>query len=147
MSGRRRRLAGCPSRQWSPVADEVEFDTSELDELRVRLNRASDELAGEVVKIVKRGALAIKKDMQDAATGSDHFSRMPASITYETFYEADAFVAEIGPEIGKLQGSLAFLAYEGTHTGGPVFADPALSLAREVPKVMDYISRAAEGSL
>lgn len=129
------------------MADDVRFDTSQLRDLATRLDRASGEVGREVVKVIKRGALNLRRDMRDEASGSEYFSGVPASITYETFFDRDSFEAEIGPEIGKGQGSLAFLAYEGTHTGGPVFPDPALALAREVPKVMDFMARAAQGPL
>lgn len=125
----------------------IEFDTSELRALSADFGDAGPKIAREVDAIIRRGALNIKRDLQLEASGSQHFSGVPRSITYETVVRRDETEAEIGPEIGKGQGSLAFLAYNGTSTMGPVFPDPSGALARESVNTMEWLGRAAEGSL
>lgn len=125
----------------------VEFDTSELRSLAATFGDAGSVVAREVQGIIQRGALHIKKDMQREASSSRSFRGVPASISYDVNRSSDGVEAEVGPEIGRAQGSLAFIAYNGTSTMGPVFPDPAGALAREAVKTMEWLGKAAEAAL
>lgn len=122
-------------------------DTSELRRLAVDLGHAAAGAAVQVRATTQRAALNIKRDMQEEASGSPHFNRVPASITYDTWEDRDGITAEIGPEIGKAQGSLAFLAYNGTATMGPIFSDPIGALRRESETYQRYLADAVAADL
>lgn len=131
----------------------ISVDTSELRTLAADLGRAPDRAYGQVRKVVQRAALNIKRDLQEEASGSVSFPRVAASISYETWETRDGIEAEIGPETGhesghpRAQGSLAWIAYEGTATSGPVFPDPAGALDREAEAFQDYLARAVAEDL
>lgn len=127
--------------------DGFTVDTSELRRLSIDLGRAPERAAGHVRATTQRAAFNIKRDLQDEAQGSPSFARMPMSITYDTWEDRDGVTAEIGPEIGKAQGSLAFIAYEGTATAGPRFPDPAGALERESELYLRYLAEAVADDL
>lgn len=123
------------------------IDTSDLRRLAVDLGTAPARTHDQVRKVTQRAALNIKRDLQEEAEGSARFSGIPASISYETWEKRDGIGAEIGPQIGRRQGSLAFIAYEGTARSGPVFPDPAGALDREAETFQDYLARAVAEDL
>lgn len=135
------------------MADVVQVETSELRRLEVDLGRAPERAYGQVRKVVQRAAYNIKKDLQEEATGHPSFDRVAASISYDTFAGDDGWVAEIGPEIGnpagspRAQGSLAWIAYEGSARTAPVFPDPAGALEREADAFRQYLGEAVAGDL
>lgn len=129
------------------------FDVSDLRRLEVDLGRAPERAQDQVRKVVQRAAYNIKRDLQAEASGSESFSRVADAITYETWETHDGVVAEIGPEIGhergdpKAQGSLAWIAYEGTARTAPVFPDPAGALDREAEAFSRYLAEAVADEL
>jgi len=123
----------------------VRIDTTELRQLEHDLGRVSERAAEQVRKTMQKAAFNIKKDMQAEAEGSKHFPGMPASISYETWEKRDEIAAEIGPEIGRRQGSLGFIAYEGTARNGPRFPDPQGALDREADAFEAYLAAAIAG--
>ncbi len=125
----------------------VSIDTSELRTLAADLGRVPDRALGDVRATTQRAALNIKRQLQDEAAGSRHFSRMPASISYETWEDAHGVGADIGPEIGRQQGSLGFIAYEGTATSGPRFPDPAGAMEAEADAWERYLADAVAGDM
>lgn len=119
-----------------------DIDMSEVATLARDLERAPIRAYDQIRKIVDRGALNVKNDMQAEAVGSGtkSFVKMAASISYDTAITADGFSAEVGPEIGKIQGSLGFIAYEGSATSAPRLPDPQLALDRESVKFTDALA-------
>lgn len=130
---------------------DARFDATEVRQLEHDLGRVSEGSAEQVRKTMQRAALNIKQDLQAEAEGSGYFSRIPRAISYETWEDRDGITAEIGPEIGnprghaRAQGSLAFIAYEGTARNGPVFPDPAGALEREADAYEAYLAAAIAG--
>ena len=124
---------------------EFEVDTSELRTLSADLGRVQDRALKQVRSTTQRAALNIKRQMQTEAGTSPHFSRVPASISYETWEDRHGVGADIGPEIGRAQGSLAFLAYEGTATMGPLFPDPSGAMEAEAEAWEAYLADAVVG--
>ncbi|TYP82071.1 hypothetical protein [Blastococcus xanthinilyticus] len=131
----------------------MDIDTSQLRSLQRDLAYAPERAYGQLWKVMQRAALNIKRDLQEEAAGSGYFSRIPVSISYETWETANGIEAEIGPEIGherghpRAQGSLAWIAYEGTATTPPTFPDPAGALDREADAFQTYLARAVVGDL
>ena len=135
------------------MPDGARVDVSELRQLETDLGRAPERAYGQVRKVVQRAAFNIKRDLQEEATGSPYFSRVAASISYDTRESRNGIEAEIGPEIGhdpghpRAQGSLAWIAYEGTARHGPVFPDPAGALERESQTFQEYLAKAVADDL
>lgn len=129
----------------------VDLDLSELRALEVDLGRVPAAAEDQVRKVLQKAALNIKKDLQQEATETTYFPRVAASISYETYAEAGGWVAEIGPEIGnpkghaRAQGSLAWIAYEGTARTAPTFPDPSGALEREAEAFRSYLAEAVAG--
>lgn len=129
------------------------IDVSELRQLEADLGSAPERAHEQVRKTVQRAAYNIKRDLQEEATGSFSFARVAASISYETWETADGVIGEIGPEIGhdrghaRAQGSLAWIAYEGTAVTPPVFPDPSGALEREADAFRTYLARAVVGDM
>lgn len=125
----------------------LDVDVSELRQLAVDLGRASGRADDQVRRVIQKAALNIKKDLQSEATDTTHFTGVASSVTYETFEADGGWVAEIGPEIGKGQGSLAWIAYEGHATTGPTFPDPSGALEREAEAFRAYLAEAVADDL
>jgi hypothetical protein len=132
---------------------EMRADLSELRRLEVDLGRVPARAEDQVRKVLQRAAYNIKRDMQEEASGSVSFARVADSISYETYAGPDGWVAEIGPEIGhdpghpRAQGSLAWIAYEGTARTPPQFPDPAGALEREADAFREHLGRAVADEL
>jgi uncharacterized protein (DUF58 family) len=132
----------------------MQVDASELRRLQMDLGSAPERAYEQTRKVTQRAALNIKRDMQEEATGvSESFARVAASISYETWESRDGVEAVIGPEFGherghhRAQGSLAWIAYEGTARTAPVFPDPAGALDREADAFRTYLARAVVGDM
>ena len=129
----------------------VTIDTSEVCQLEADLGRVPDRAVRQVRATVARAALNIKRDLQSEAVGSPSFDRVAASISYDTVVTEDGITAEIGPEYGhpkghaRAQGSLAWIAYEGTATTAPRFPDPIGALERESDAFEHYLADAVIG--
>lgn len=132
----------------------AQVDVSEIRSLAADLGAASERAVLQSRKVMQKAALNIKNDMIDEATGvSESFDRVRFAISYETFAGPDGWVAEIGPETGyerghvKGQGGLAWIAYEGHATTGPVFPDPSGALEREAEAFRAYLAEAVTDDL
>lgn len=103
-------------------------------------NELIADLAGAPVKVaaaaravVGKGALNIKKDWQERASGLAHAPLYPASITYDTSFKRGGWEAEIGPDKDKPQGALGNLITYGSANNPPSGDDIAVAAA-EAPK-------------
>lgn len=98
--------------------------------------RAAADIAPEAEKVLFKGAMNVKRDLQDKLRASKHFKGVARSITFDV----DGLSAEIGPEKASGSGgALANIAYFGGHAwGSSVFSggnieDPEAALKREAP--------------
>jgi len=109
------------------------------------LRAASRDAQRAVEATTNRAALNLKNDLKREAqdVGSSYFKRVPFAISYDVTVTGDAVEAVVGPEIGRGQGSLAWIAYEGTATQGPRFPDPAGALEREATVFERFLADAA----
>lgn len=120
---------------------EMSFDFTEFTQLAGDLRKAELTVAAEVRKIIQVGSVTIKKQMQSDISSSPHFRAVAPSITYDTKITAMGIESEIGPEVGKAAGSLAFIAAHGTSTTGPSW-DYAAPLEAEGKVVEALLSKA-----
>jgi hypothetical protein len=128
----------------------IEFDASEVREFAARLSQAGAATEQQVGGIIERGANNVKRQLRREMSASRHFKGVARAITYD-MRTAGAFgggivEAEIGPEAGS-PGSLANIAYFGSSRGGGTVPDPEGALEAEAPNVMEWLAKAAEGSL
>ena len=123
----------------------MNIDTRELTVLANDLVDAGDEVVGEARKVIQRGALNIKNQLRDEASGHVHAPRLPYAITYDTQITRDGIEAEIGPLEGGA-GSLAFYYYGNAKTG-PILPDPKGALDAEAGNVEKYLGGILAGLL
>lgn len=113
------------------------IDASELRALAADLTQAPQEAALAARKLVSRGALNIKRQLQAEMRESDYFKGAARSISYDlhggSLFGVDVVEAEIGPTRG-VPGSLANIAYFGTSRGGGTVPDPQGALDAEAPR-------------
>ena len=95
--------------------------------------------------VVARGALNVKRQMQQEAAGIAHAPGLPADISYTTTVDATGISAEIGPTAGDV-GSLALL-YFGNSKTGPVVPDPLLAAEAEAPALQRFLEQVGVDSI
>lgn len=82
----------------------VEFVAPDLPKLALDLDAAADIAPAESRKVVARGALQIKTDARDRASGIRHSRGYPLTITYDSHETPTGGWAEIGPDKDKQVG-------------------------------------------
>lgn len=107
--------------------DGISFDTHEITALaKTFSDAASGPTMEKVNAVVFKGAMNIKRDSASRISGHPHFRGVPASIDFDLYFSLRGPSAEIGPNVTKAQGNLAFLAENGSPTSGPIpFMRPA----------------------
>jgi len=121
----------------------VELDLSEVHRLSADLGKQPEEVVRKVRATMARAGVELKARMRSEATGSPRFRGVAASIGYdEVIGSATVVGVDVGPEIGRRQGSIAWIAYEGTATSGPVFPDPQGLLEQESTAVEEFLAQA-----
>lgn len=126
----------------------ISIDASEVADLAIDLGGADERMPPEMRKIVKRGALEIKKGMQKDFTGHRYAPEVRLSLEFSQA-GSNAFIAQA--RIGELDsagpqwGLAAILAY-GTSNNAPV-VDHRAALWREVPVVMERLAAAGEDAV
>ena len=120
------------------MSDEVSIDLNEFTQLAGDLRKSELSVANDVRKIIQVGSMKIKKQMASDISKSLHFKAVAPSITFETKITALGIESEIGPEIGRAAGSLAFIAANGTSTMGPSwdYAAPLIAEAKVVEALL-----------
>lgn len=118
---------------WSQVerlADDLEFD--------------AEAVRKKVPPVVRKGALNIKNDMRQDASGHPTYRYFPRSITYDEI--KDGLGAEIGPDKSLVQGALGNLLYFGrSNTAGVLNINPPLD--KEAPRFERALADVAEDIL
>lgn len=120
----------------------ADFDLSQVNRLAADLGKGNAAMVTGARKILDVAAAKIKKDMAREIGGSPHFRAVAPSISYDI----KGLSAEIGPEIGKAAGSLAFIAAYGTATTGPSW-DHTAALQREAPHAVKFLEALAVKSV
>ena len=113
---------------------DVSIDASQVDRLALDLGKAGRRATLDAAAVIGKGALNIKKGMQADISKSPHFKGVAGAISYDL----RGLSAEIGPEIGRGQGSLAFIAAFGA-SATPAFWDYGAPLEREVPNLQKFL--------
>jgi hypothetical protein len=128
------------------VSDTFDIDVTEFTALAGDIRKAELSVAKDVVKIVTVASVKIKKAMASEIAKSPHFRAVAPSISFDTKVTALGIESEIGPEIGKAAGSLAFIAAHGNSRMGPSW-DYAAPLEAEGKVVEGLLLKAVGGIL
>lgn len=109
----------------------VEIDTSEVRQIAADATRLPGELSRWLRPAVSKGALNIKRTMQQdlEQSGNAGIRHVARSISYDLIDGDNTVEAEIGPD--KPSGALANIAYFGTSKGGGHTRDPIEVLNEE----------------
>lgn len=115
------------------------MSAEELRAFSKTLLASGDSVAAEAEKVILKGAMNLKKDLQSQMSRSRHFKGITSSITFDH----DGLTAEVGPEKGAGSGgALANIAYFGSSRGGGTVEAPEEALAREMPNLEKYLLEA-----
>lgn len=118
----------------------VRVDTSELDGLIRDLAEADRDAPKQGRQVVSKGALNVKDDAKDRASGLAHAPYYPQAIGYDLNTTGDVTSAEVGPDKGKRQGALGNILEYGTRNNAPIpHLGPALD--DEEPRLADAAGR------
>lgn len=124
----------------------TEFDASDVYEFALGLDKSISDVRKTMRPVVARGALNVKKDLQQDADGHAHFRYLPATISYDTKVLQGEISAEIGPDKDKRGGAIANVLYFGT-SHNPAVLDINGPLDREEPRFVEAIENAIEDLL
>ncbi|WP_346536948.1 hypothetical protein [Micromonospora sp. DPT] len=98
----------------------MDIEHRDVDRWVAHLDETLSKAPKEVTQVVARGALNVKKDAQARAKRiGRHVRRYPYSIGYDLHQGLRGPVAEIGPEVGRGQGSLGGVLENGSPTSPP----------------------------
>lgn len=112
----------------------MDFDASELRTLAADITKAGASVLPDVEKVVFKGAVNVKKRMQEELQSSTHFKSIASSVDFDIETAPNGVSAEIGPKHGAGEpGNLANVAYFGTSRGGGT-VDFMKPLAEEAPR-------------
>ena len=121
-------------------------DISGLNELVADLTAAPGKAQRKVDAVVKKGAVNVKNDWRQRASGLRHAPLYPNSITFSAGWKAGAYEAEIGPDKELPQGPLGNLIELGSANNAPHGNDIAARDA-EAPRFEKAMGDLADGLL
>lgn len=121
----------------------ADVDFSQVEKLAADLQAVPEETRPKFRAVVSKGALNVKNQMREEASGHPTYRHFPSSISYDM--QGD-YGAEIGPDKSRVQGALGNLLYFGTSKTGGVL-DINGPLNREAPRFTDAIADVAEDIL
>lgn len=114
-----------------------------LNELVRELTDAPRKVQRLAPPVVVKGALNIRNDWRQRASGNRHAPLYPQSITFDTKWDGNAYEAEIGPDKDLPQGALGNLLTFGSANNAPTGHDVAVALAEE-PKFVKAMEDLAD---
>lgn len=119
---------------------------AETERLAADLAAAPARLVAGLTPMVSKGALNIKRDWRDSASGLAHAPAYPASIGYDLDPQADGVRAVIGPDKEMAQGALGNLIEFGS-SKNPPHLDGQRALDAEEPRFIAAAEALAEQAL
>ena len=131
--------------------DAVTLDDSQLKTFSQDLGLVPKNLVSQIRPIVRKGAMNIKKTMQNDLRKSSSFRQVAQSVDFDEFesgaFGSTAISAEIGPNKSRHQaaGLAGFAYFGGSPAGGGTVRDPAEALAEEAPTFERYLEQVVEG--
>lgn len=123
-----------------------DFEISGLDELVSDMSNAPGKAQRSVVGVLHKGALNVRDDWRQRASGLRHAPLYPNSITADFGWDGSAYVAEVGPDKSRPQGALGNLITYGSVNNPPSGDDVAVADA-EAPRFEKAMQDLADGLL
>lgn len=121
----------------------IDIEVHGAKELARDLDNVEAELVPKLSKVVFRGAMNVKNEMQQDARSSGHYKHFHRSIDFDMHGDLEA---EIGPNPDKIQGPLDNLLYFGrSNTSGVL--DINGPLKREEPRFVKAVGDVARDVL
>lgn len=122
----------------------MDVDASELKRLGQEFIEAAQKIIPEARKVVDKGSLNIKKQIQADFRASKHF-RGVRDVRYRVKSTGDTIEGSIAPHLDQEGfGSLVGIAiHGGSKGGGGTVADPLLALEAEAPKFEEALLNVA----
>ncbi len=117
-------------------------DFSELNALAGEFTEKAATLPPKAEAVVFKGALNVKRDARQFASGLRHAPHYPYSISFDMLDEPGSIGAEIGPDKDHPQGALGNILEYGT-AKNPPFAHLGPALDREGPKFLAALEQLA----
>jgi hypothetical protein len=128
-------------------------DTSDMERLERDLRAVPAKLVPKIKGIVERASLNTKKLMQADLRGSSSFAAVARTVDYEVIvgqFGGDASIeGSIGPnrQRGEEAALAGFAYFGGAKGGGGTVRDPVDALLEEAPNFLEFMGRAADGTL
>lgn len=123
------------------------FDMSEVNALAEELVQSNAKVREEGKRIVKRGAMNVKRTARSAIVGSvgrRHPKWYASSIDFDL--DENGLAAEIGPKLGKKQAFLGKVLEYGSATSPPhPHMNPAAD--EEEPRMQDAVAQMVKRAL
>ncbi|WP_314325442.1 hypothetical protein [Paenarthrobacter ilicis] len=119
----------------------MEIDGSELNDLGDSFAQAASRIIPETRKVVEKGSLNVKKDIQASFRGSS-FEGAVRNIRYRVENTEDGIEGSIAPYLEQEgYGSLVGIAlYGSSRGGGGTVVDPLVALQAEAPRFEKALS-------
>ena len=125
----------------------IEDGGGELRRLVTDLGKAPRQVLDGAEKVLERGALNVKNDLNEQASGSRHFHGMAGSVSYDRSWSLGGLSFEVGPDKGRRGGALGNLFFFGGANGGGGTGDLDGALSREAPKLESAMGQIFRGLL
>lgn len=120
--------------------------SSQTEQLGADLALVPARVAAAASAVVSKGALNVKNDWRNSASGLAHAPLYPLSITYDLDVSPGRIAAEIGPDKEKPQGALGNLIEFGSSKNAP-HLDGARALDAEEPRFLAAVEDLSESVL
>ena len=121
---------------------EVSVGSADLTSLIAALAKAPDEATEAARGVLQKGALNVKRALNQQAADSLHFKGMAGTVTYDTEIRRHSITAEIGPDMHKRGGTLGHIFFLGGANGGGGTGDLDAPLCEEEPKMVKFLDEA-----
>ena len=122
----------------------VSVGSADLTSLIAALAKAPDEATDAARGVLQKGALNVKRALNQQAANSPHFRGMAGSVTYDMEIRRHSITAEIGPDKDRRGGALGNLFFFGGANGGGGTGDLDAPLREEEPRMVKFLDEAME---
>ena len=122
----------------------ISVGSADLTSLIAALAKAPDEATDAARGVLQKGALNVKRALNQQAANSPHFRGMAGSVTYDMEIRRHSITAEIGPDKDRRGGALGNLFFFGGANGGGGTGDLDAPLREEEPRMVKFLDEAME---
>lgn len=121
------------------------LDTSETQKLLDAIKKFDSDVRSKAEDVLVKGAVQMKKNLQEDARGSKYFKQFAKKISYDTTRRKNTTEVEIGPVNDKVVkkggGPGAAIAYFGGANGGGGTLDFDEPVERELTAIDEHLKK------